>query len=93
MINTVTGLCEDVHRYSGRNLYSLYDTKQAFSRDYPHGMHSLLTPWHLRGRYLPPRRNFRYWLRVAARSPVYLSILLAGLFSSDVRRWVAQPQK
>lgn len=93
MVNAVTGLCEDVHRYSGRNLYPLYDTKQVFSRDYPHGVYSLLTPWHLRGRYLPPRRDFRYWLRVAARSPVYLAVLLASVFSDDVRVWVSQPNK
>lgn len=93
MVNTVTGLTEDVHRYSGRDLYLIYDTKQAFSREYPHGIHSLLTPWHLRGRYLPPRRDFRYWFRVAARSPVYLAIMLAGAFSADVRLWVSQLQK
>jgi len=93
MVNTVTGLCEAGHRYSGRKLYPPYDTKQVFTRDYPHGIHSVLSPCHPRGRYLPPRRDFRYWLRVAARSPVYLVIMLAGLFSADVRRWVAQPQK
>lgn len=89
MVNAVTGLCEDAHRYSGRNLYPLYDTKQVFTRDYPHGIYSLLTPWHLRGRYLPPRRDLRFWLRVAVRSPVYLAVLLASVFSADVRTWVA----
>ena len=93
MVNAETGLTEDVHRYSGRNLYPIYDTKQVFTRDYPHGLHSLLTPWHLRGRYLPPRRDLRYWLRVAVRSPVYLAVLLASAFSADVRGWVSQPQK
>lgn len=35
----------------GSGLYACYDTKQTFLADYPHGAYSLLTPWHLRGRY------------------------------------------
>jgi len=94
MVNTVTGLTEDVHRYSGRNLYPLYDTKQVFSRDYPHGIYSLLTPWHLRGRYLPPKRDLRYWARFVARSPFYLAILLASVWSNEVRCWLEHlPQR
>lgn len=40
--------------YRGRDLYRAYDTKQKFLDDYPHGAHSLLTPWHLLGRYRKP---------------------------------------
>lgn len=88
MVNTVTGMTEDVHRYSGRNLYPLYDTRQVFTRDYPHGIHSMLTPWHLKGRYLPPKRDFRYWLRFVAMSPVYVSVLIAAAIFPDVRSWL-----
>jgi hypothetical protein len=88
MVNAVSGLTEDVHRYRGHSVYPLYDTTQVFSRDYPHGMHSLLTPWHLRGRYMPPKRDIRYWLRFAARLPLLLIISLCALFSPSVRGWL-----
>jgi len=89
MVNAVTGLTEDVHRYSGRNYYPLYDTKQVFSRDYPHGVHSLLTPWHLRGRYMSSRHDLRYWLRFAVRLPLLLVVMLCASFSPSVRFWLA----
>lgn len=88
MVNTVTDMTEDVHRYSGRSLYPLYDTKQVFTRDYPHGIHSMLTPWHLKGRYLPPKRDLRYWLRFVAMSPLYASVLIAAAIFPDVRSWL-----
>jgi hypothetical protein len=37
--------------YRGLDLFSCYDTKQLFMDEYPHQVHSLLTPWHLRGRF------------------------------------------
>lgn len=87
MVNTVTGLTEDVHRYRGTNLYPLYDTKQVFTRDYPHGIHSLLTPWHLKGRYMPPKWNFGRWLRFLAQLPIYLCLWSAAAFDPDTRDW------
>ena len=41
--------------YRGTDAYDWYDTKQCFSDSYPHGAYSVLTPWHIRGRYLKPR--------------------------------------
>jgi len=38
-------------KYTGRQYYKLYNTAQKFREDYPHEMHSVLTPWHLVGRY------------------------------------------
>lgn len=43
--------------YRGSELYKFYDTRQVFLED-SGGMRSLLTPWHLVGRYLPP---INYW--------------------------------
>ncbi|WP_283149405.1 zonular occludens toxin domain-containing protein [Silvimonas soli] len=58
---------------SGGSLYKAYDTKQIFDPDYPHGAHTLLSPWHTHGRYLPPRLSplsmlwrFPLWLYIKA---------------------------
>jgi len=48
--------------YRGRDLYDAYNTEQVFCEDYPHGVHSLLSPWHLVGRY-HRRFSLRAWLR------------------------------
>lgn len=42
----------DSWTFKGKDLYNCYDTKQIFSETYPHGTHSLLSRWHLEGRYL-----------------------------------------
>lgn len=39
--------------FRGDELHACYDTRQVFREDYPHGTHSLLSPWHVEGRYLP----------------------------------------
>lgn len=49
--NLETGMIDSVHRYTGRDVYNLYDTEQVIDRDYPHAIYSYLTPWHLVGRY------------------------------------------
>lgn len=43
----------DTWTFWGSEFYSLYDTKQIFTYDYPHGVHSVLSAWHTKGRYLP----------------------------------------
>lgn len=43
--------------YRATELYSAYDTEQRFlPRDHPEavGLHTVLSPWHIEGRYLPP---------------------------------------
>lgn len=43
--------------YKAKDLYSVYDTEQRFvDRDHPRacGLHTVLSPWHIEGRYLPP---------------------------------------
>lgn len=80
------GLVSDVWVYRGNDLFRCYDTRQSFIQNYPHGTHSLLTPWHTHGRFAI-EMNWRnmmritkiYWKRFA--SPVALGTgLLLGAF-------------
>lgn len=93
------GLVSDVWVYRGNDLFKCYDTRQSFIQNYPHGTHSLLTPWHTSGRYavvMNWRNQMRvtkiYWKRFA--SPVALATgLLLGAFVMLVYRQpvLAQP--
>lgn len=42
--------------FTGKDIEACYDTRQIFRDNYPHGTHSVLSPWHITGRYLiaPP---------------------------------------
>lgn len=79
------GLLSDVWTYRGNDLFQCYQTDQMFLQNYPHGTHSLLTPWHLYGRYkkpLTPDRLMRltkiHWKRF--KSPLALATgLMLGL--------------
>lgn len=94
------GLVSDVWVYRGNDLFKCYDTRQSFIQNYPHGTHSLLTPWHTHGRFAV-EMNWRnvmrltriYWRRFA--SPVALATgLLLGAFVMLVYRQpvIQQPQ-
>lgn len=51
--------------YKGPPLYGCYDTQQVFlDRDHPKacGVHTVLSPWHTTGRYMPPKLSL--WGRV-----------------------------
>lgn len=39
--------------FSAKEVHAAYDTTQRFTEDYPHGTHSVLSPWHVIGRYKP----------------------------------------
>lgn len=39
--------------FQGSDLHAAYDTRQVFTNDYPHGAHSVLTPWDWNPRKLP----------------------------------------
>lgn len=81
--------------YRGTELFSCYDTKQSFLSDYPHGLYSVLPPWHVSGRYAVPRdgdfymRMTRiYWRRLRAPLAACAGLLLgvavtAALVTSD----------
>lgn len=49
--------------YRADDIHKAYDTRQVFTRDYPHGIHSALSAWHLRGRYAQARST---WLQAVA---------------------------
>lgn len=88
--------------YRGNDLFRCYDTRQAFLRDYPHGVFSMLTPWHTVGRYRVPR-DWGYYMRITriiwkrVKSPVAFAsgVLLgvagfAGLAFADLYREQSQ---
>ncbi len=49
--NLELDMVDSIHRYTGRDVHKLYDTKQVISTEYPNGAFCYLTPWHLVGRY------------------------------------------
>lgn len=85
------GLVVERKWYRARDLYQAYDTQQIFKAQGAVdavGMHSMLSAWHLKGRYLPPSFSdlLWAWLRGLPRSgnpaPVpkhRLVALLSGL--------------
>lgn len=42
---------------TGRSVFKCYDTEQATTDEYQHGVFCQLPPWHLVGRYLPKKRT------------------------------------
>lgn len=42
----------DTWTYTGKQFYKCFNTLQKFTSDYAHGVHSVLSPWHLKGRYM-----------------------------------------
>lgn len=42
----------DAYWFRDDDLHACYDTRQVFQVNYPHGTHSVLSPWHLEGRFL-----------------------------------------
>lgn len=50
--------------FRGDDLHACYDTRQVFRPDYPHGAHSVLSPWHIEGRFMAPEPVpwlLRFW--------------------------------
>jgi len=41
--------------FTGKDIEKCYDTRQVFRESYPHGTHSVLSPWHVTGRHGPAR--------------------------------------
>ena len=42
----------DAVMFTGKDIEKCYDTRQVFTEKYEHGTHSVLSPWHVTGRYL-----------------------------------------
>lgn len=56
--------------FVGKDIEKCYDTRQVFQAAYPHGTHSVLSPWHVEGRYMePPKKglwaSFIDWVSAA----------------------------
>lgn len=58
----------DSAMFRGKDIEKCYDTRQVFTDSYPHGTHSVLSPWHVSGRFLIPAKppyfeRLGLWLR------------------------------
>jgi Zonular occludens toxin (Zot) len=71
--NTETDMIDEVHRYTGGSVHNIYDTKQVITDDYPHGSYSVLTPWHLVGRYQKKTPILKTIGTIAALSVLYVA--------------------
>ena len=91
--------------YRGNDLFACYDTRQAFLKDYPHGVHSLLTPWHVKGRFMVAR-DWRFYMRMTkiafrrVRVPIAFGVgmltgvsALAGTAFADLYRRGVEDQQ
>jgi hypothetical protein len=82
------GVKTDGGSFLGRDIERAYDTEQIFGDDYPHGAHSVLSPWHVEGRYLKP--EFSFWQRLrgvprtrpSPRPPLPAVAAIRGLLSA-----------
>lgn len=82
--------------FVGKDVEPCYDTRQVFQESYPHGTHSVLSPWHVKGRYMPaPKRSlwasFVAWLLgksdgAAVARPVPLSFDPVAVKAAAVAR-------
>jgi hypothetical protein len=61
------GLRTDGGTLFSNELHACYNTQQTFTPDYPHGAHSVLSPWHVEGRFCEPALP---WWRRVFRAPV-----------------------
>lgn len=51
--------------FIAKDIEKCYDTRQVFRQDYPHGTHSVLSPWHITGRFTQVEKP-GFWARVWA---------------------------
>ena len=85
-VEDADGIFLDRWAYRGSDLFFAYDTRQHFRPDYPHGVHSVLTPWHIYGRYSKPLD----WSRFMRLTKIYLkrysqtALVVAGLVFGSV---------
>lgn len=62
--------------FTGKDIEACYDTRQVFDSKYPHGTHSVLSPWHVTGRYIPvPPRPWLVRFVRAARAGFVVPVL------------------
>ena len=56
------GMVVDRHLFRADDVHRAYDTRQVFSPHYDSGVYSMLSAWHLKGRYVEASEGWR-WLR------------------------------
>lgn len=59
--------------FTGKDIEPCYDTRQVFLESYPHGTHSVLSPWHLEGRFLKPE-TVPWWKLVFAKRKPFVPV-------------------
>jgi len=81
--------------YMARDLYPAYDTKQAFTDDYPHGIYQVLPPYYSHGRYAV-KHDWRFYMRMTR---IYLKrfskvlVLSGGIVSGAAIAALMQPEQ
>lgn len=83
-------LIVDRKYYKGPPLYACYDTQQVFhGPDSPHsvGLHTVLSPWHTSGRYLPIEPSLWEKLFPVLTFPVVLAAWVLLVCSPRFERW------
>lgn len=53
-------LVSDRIMFKGVDIEPCYDTRQVFLANYPHGTHSVLSPWHIEGRFMAEEKRSRW---------------------------------
>lgn len=61
--DSINSITVDKWIYTGKSLYSAYNTKQAFTDNYPHGAYSYVPPYLTHGQF-SVKRGFRYHMRM-----------------------------
>ncbi|WP_369596491.1 zonular occludens toxin domain-containing protein, partial [Salmonella enterica] len=61
--DNVNSITVDKWIYTGKSLYSAYNTKQAFTDNYPHGAYSYIPPFITHGQF-SVNRGFKYYMRL-----------------------------
>lgn len=62
--------------WEARRIFDAYDTRQVFSTLYPHTIHSVLPPWHTKGRFEP--EHVPLWKRAKAFLFAFVRSLVQG---------------
>lgn len=97
-VEDADGLFQDRWVYRGDHLYASYDTEQIFNPNYPHSTYSLLTPWHVYGRYAVPMNKENtmritkiYWKRFSRPAVAIAASFVTMLTTYFSLQFMPQP--
>jgi len=88
-----TSITVDRWWYMAKDLYPAYDTKQAFTDDYPHNIYQMLPPWYSHGRYAV-KKDWRFYVRLTKiyfRRFSKVAVLSGGIVAGAAIASVFQP--